>query len=134
MVNRYKKLIVYWQILTYYSQSGYMRLVFIPVTVRVVMVLKPVTVRTVMFVWWFYLLQPLQWCMCGFHAVTGRIFNSVWCLYCYSQDSYVCLVFLPVTARTIMTVLCSYLLQQEQLCLYGILQEGWACNWAAAGW
>lgn len=54
------------------------------------------------------------------------------CLYCvrtcYSQDSYVCMMFVPVTARAVVSVWCSYLLQPERLCLYGILQEGWARN------
>lgn len=81
-----------------------MCMVLIAVTVRVVMVLIFITVRTVMFVWFSYLLQPGWLCLCGFHAVTGRIFKSAQCLYCNSLENYVCFVFLPVTAGAVMSV------------------------------
>jgi len=77
-----------------------MCMVLIDVVARVVMMLIIITVRTVIFVV-FMLLQA------GYLSLYG-----------------VC----TVTARTIISALCSYLLQPEQLCLYGILQEGWACN------
>jgi hypothetical protein len=102
--KKIKKCIFYWGILTCYIQSGYMCMVLIAVTVRVMMVPILITVRTVMFVWCSYFLQPRCLCLCGFHAVTSRIFKSVWCLSCYSQDNYVCIVFLPVTARAVMFV------------------------------
>ena len=78
----------------------------------------------------------------GYGAHIYYVQSGKLCLYSvFMSHSYVCVVFMllqagylslygvcTVTARTVMSVLCSYLLQPQRLCLYVILQEGWACN------
>ena len=128
----FKNAFFYWGILTCYSQSGNMCMVLIAVTVRVVMVLVLFTVRKVRFVSCLYLLQPGWICLCGFNAVTGRIFKSVRCLYCYSQDIYICIVFFTCCSHSNFVCMVFYkrdghVIELQQDGKYCLLFMNWSC-------